>query len=42
MGITLGITTDRIVNTLFALILKYGDTAKVIDVIVKEQNCEKE
>lgn len=30
--------TDRLANILFALITKYGDTARVIDVIVREQN----
>lgn len=41
-GITWGITTDSIANALFDLITKYGSTARVIDVIEKEQNGGKE
>lgn len=33
-----GLTADEIANSLLALITKYGSTARVIDVIAKEQN----
>lgn len=33
---SIGNSIDKVTNTLFSLITKYGDTARVIDVIAKE------
>ena len=37
-GMTIGNDIEQVTSVLLALITKYGDTARVIDVIVKEQN----
>lgn len=35
---SMGKTIEEVTNRLFILITKYGETTRIVDVIVKEQN----